>query len=66
MAEELFLILGTGQKVLKEINDRNYRKAKYYLPRNPNAAPVETPFVGEAIIRLFPKRFSKVYIFGTQ
>jgi len=66
MAEELFLILGTGQKVLKEINDRNYRKAKYYLPSNPNAAPVETPFVGEAIIRLFPKRFSKVYIFGTQ
>lgn len=66
MAEELFLILGTGQGVLKRIDDRSYRKAKYYLPSNTKAAPVETPFVGEAIVRLFPKRFSKVYIFGTQ
>lgn len=65
MKEELFLILGTGQKVLKDINERNYKTAKYYLPENENQEIIETPFVGEAIVRLFKNRFRKVYIFGT-
>ena len=65
MKEELFIMLGTGQMVLKDINDRSYRKAKYYVPDLDDSIVVETPFVGEAILRLHPHRFSKVYIFGT-
>ncbi|HOK14899.1 MAG TPA: TIGR02221 family CRISPR-associated protein [Candidatus Kapabacteria bacterium] len=65
MKNTLFLILGTGQNVLRSIDSRNYRRTKYYLPSSKSDEYVESPFVGEAIIKLSPKKFQEVHIFGT-
>jgi CRISPR-associated Csx2 family protein len=46
--------------------DRAYRQTKYALPGGEaRGEVVETPFVGEALVRLFPQRFGRVHVFGT-
>lgn len=63
MPETLLLLIGKGQTELKV---GGYRTAKYILPDQPERS-VETPFVGEALLRLHETgRFSHVHIFGTK
>jgi len=69
MRHHLLLCLGTGP--LKEtqspgtmLRERSYRTAHYHLP-GAQEPLVETPFVGEAVLRLHPKTFSHVHLFGT-
>ncbi|HPD33905.1 MAG TPA: TIGR02221 family CRISPR-associated protein [Candidatus Kapabacteria bacterium] len=70
MKEIIFILLGTGQKVLRELKEKSYKTAKYQYydqsKKGDNNIIIETPFVGEAIVRLFPNRFSEVHIFGTK
>ncbi len=60
----LLLLLGKGQKVLTNWDDTGYRVAEYELAESPGQT-VRTPFVGEALVRLSPHRFTRVYVFGT-
>jgi len=62
MNETLIILLGTSQQILKNLNERNYKKYIYF--NKESSLEFETPFVGEAIIRLFP-RFNKLIIIGT-
>lgn len=64
--ESLFLLLGTGQSILKNIDNRDYKTTKYCLKSDPNRKTIESPFVGEAIVKLKPNSFSKIFIFGTK
>ena len=69
MAHHLVLLLGTGP--LKErqadpaelARTREYRTATYALDGRPDT--VETPFVGEALLRLHPDTFDRVHLLGT-
>ena len=63
MNETLIALIGTGQQVLKNLSDRNYKKVIYYNKDNDEA--FETPFVSEAILNLFPNRFNKLILLGT-
>lgn len=63
--ETLFLILGTGQNVLRDFDNREYKTTKYCLQTDNVRRTVESPFVGEAIVKLHGDRFNKIYIFGT-
>jgi|GEM_PF-781823 len=67
--EKLLLLIGKGQKELNtsegSIDRMEYRKARYFFPNNEHMI-VETPFVGEAILKLCPGRFDEVHIFGTR
>ncbi len=63
--ETLFLLLGTGQNVLQNLDQREYKKTPYYLANDKTKRIVESPFVGEAIVKLHPNRFSQIHIFGT-
>jgi len=63
--ETLFLLLGTGQNVLQNLDQREYKKTPYYLANDKTKRTVESPFVGEAIVKLHPNRFSQIHIFGT-
>lgn len=67
----LLLCLGTGPLKDKKGKDitagemlrsHEYRLTKYAVP---GAVPVETPFVGEALLRLYPGTFTHVHLFGT-
>lgn len=64
--ESLYLLLGTGQGILKNIDNRDYKTTKYCLKSDPTCKTIESPFVGEAIVKLNPDRFSKIFIFGTK
>lgn len=66
MERILILILGKGQPPkLFNTNEFSYRKANYYFADNEERIN-ETPFVGEAIIRLQKeKTYDKVFILGT-
>jgi CRISPR-associated Csx2 family protein len=63
--EHLLLLLGTGSSSPETLGERAYRTATYFLPGEPEAGPVETPFVGEAILDLHPGRFDRVHLLGT-
>lgn len=65
--EYLFLMLGKGPKNEKtsDVLDHNYRTANYFLPNEEERGSCETPFVGEALLHLYPGRFREVHIFGT-
>ncbi len=63
--ETLFLILGTGQKVLQNVDSKEYKRTKYFLNSDTEKIVCESPFVGEAIIKLSKNKFSEVHIFGT-
>ncbi len=63
--EQLLLLLGTGQGVLRNFDKREYKTAKYFLKSDRLKLTIESPFVGEAIVKLHPNRFSKIYIMGT-
>lgn len=63
--ETLFIMLGTGQNVLQNFDKREYKLTKYTLHSDPAWESIQSPFVGEAIIKLNPKRFSRIIIFGT-
>jgi CRISPR-associated Csx2 family protein len=63
MQEVLLLFIGKG-KVVSEPS-KNYVSTKYFLSNFPNNI-VDTPFIGEALLKLFPNRFNKVHIFGTK
>lgn len=65
MSETLFLLLGTGQNILQDLDKREYKTTTYYLASDKFKRAIESPFVGEAIIKLNPGRFSEVHIFGT-
>ncbi|MEZ4851057.1 MAG: hypothetical protein R3B93_21065 [Bacteroidia bacterium] len=66
MPHTLIQILGKGQPTLIGNNRLSYRQAQYILPENPETI-VETPFIAEAITRLFQeKTFDQIYIFGTK
>lgn len=60
----LLLLLGAGPSNAAQVKAREYRKATYFLPDAPEER-VETPFVGEAILSLHPRRFDHVHVFGT-
>ncbi len=70
MPHHLVLLLGTGP--LKErqadprelLRTREYRTATYALDNHPETA-VNTPFVGEALLRLHPATFDRVHLLGT-
>ena len=61
---KLLILLGKGQTELKD-DISTYRKVKYFFPNEPEKV-IETPFVGEAIIRLSTEQFDQVHILGTQ
>jgi len=63
--EYLYIMLGKGPagEQPRDVLDRKYRKAKYLVPGK--EAVCETPFVGEALHRLHPGRFSEIHIYGT-
>jgi len=63
--ETLFLLLGTGQNILQDLDKREYKLTPYYLAIDKTKRKIESPFVGEAIVKLHPNRFSEVHIFGT-
>ena len=66
--EHLLLLLGTGSSEPEKFGKREYRTATYFLADALEASPidmVETPFVGEAILRLYPGRFNRVHLLGT-
>ncbi|SHK45861.1 TIGR02221 family CRISPR-associated protein [Rhodothermus profundi] len=64
MKETLFLLLGSGDRYRTDAQARNYRRTVYFMANRPEKT-VETPFVGEAILKLHPRRFRKVFILGT-
>ncbi|MEM7040535.1 MAG: hypothetical protein AAF570_26465, partial [Bacteroidota bacterium] len=62
----LIVILGTGQGALRDAASQrmSYKTADYFLHDQPLKS-FETPFVGEAIVRLDEeKTFDKVHILG--
>lgn len=63
--QTLFLILGTGQNILQDFDKREYKTTPYYLVNDKTKRKIESPFVGEAIVKLHPNRFSEIHIFGT-
>lgn len=67
--EKLLLLIGKGQKELTREGDKikqmTYREANYFRPDDPDNS-IQTPFVGEATAKLYPKRFGEVHIFGTR
>ena len=67
--EKLLLLIGKGQKELAreglKIERMTYRETEYFLSDNTEES-FKTPFVGEAIVRLYPQRFEQVHIFGTK
>lgn len=64
MSRHLIVLLGKGQAVLTQRNEK-YRIARYYFSDLPQVA-FETPFVGEAIVHLKRSVYQKMHIFGTQ
>ncbi|MEM1043988.1 MAG: hypothetical protein AAGI91_15340 [Bacteroidota bacterium] len=76
MAHHLVLFLGTGALrpapadagPVADAREGAYRLTRYAFAGADGqfvSGPVETPFVGEAILDLAPDRFSHVHIFGT-
>jgi CRISPR-associated Csx2 family protein len=68
MANILISILGKGQAELIGDKEATYRPAYYFRPDQETETIIETPFVGEALIRLFSNetdKFDKVIIMGT-
>ncbi|RMH49719.1 MAG: TIGR02221 family CRISPR-associated protein [Bacteroidetes bacterium] len=65
--ETLMLMLGVGARGdgVQEVLDLKYRTANYCLPEAPTRT-VTTPFVGEALLDLYPGRFGAVHLFGTR
>lgn len=63
MSETIIGLIGTGQQVLKNLNDRNYNKVIYFDKNTDNAC--ESPFVCEAIININQNRFKKLVLLGT-
>lgn len=66
----LVLFLGTGplqkgQTPEAVIRERSYRRAHYVRHDDPARGEQETPFVGEALLRLYPGTFTHVHLFGT-
>lgn len=66
----LLLCLGTGpllkgQTPQEVARERSYRKGKYVRGDKRGRASYETPFVGEALLHLYPKTFTHVHLFGT-
>ena len=61
--QKLFTILGKGQHELQQ-TECGYRTVIYCRPGS--TANIETPFVGEAIVRLFPELVDEIHILGTQ
>ncbi len=66
----LLLCLGTGplqqgQTPVDVVRTREYKRARYVRADAPDAEPFETPFVGEALLRLYPGTFTHVHLFGT-
>lgn len=62
--EQLILLLGKGPTDVTDVQKGRYRQAEYVLP-NHSSDSVETPFVGEALVKLHPDRFDTVHILGT-
>jgi len=62
--DQLILLLGAGPLTIDEVRTEQYRTATYFLDEDPGRE-IETPFVGEALVRLHEGRFDKVHVFGT-
>lgn len=73
MAHHLVLLLGTGIARSDGAPGSSRREGRYRLTRYAlddgrggfASEPVETPFVGEALLRLMPGAFTHVHVFGT-
>jgi len=63
MNNHLIILLGKTQTELKNTHDE-YQMAKYSIAGD-QSKQFETPFVGEAILRLVRKKFTHLHIFGT-
>jgi len=67
VSEKLLTFLGVGDRnrqLETQLKERRYRRACYFLPDAPDKQ-IETPFVGQAILELYPGRCSQVVILGT-